>query len=157
MSLGASSKAMRSRARREEGGRALIGRLSCLLLTIVLSNAARAELPPYVYEAERQAARDVVVISDVQVQPYAGKNPSGACTIKGRVAAVERGASFRPGEAIALKITCITPAYQSRPGPFPGYPQAWLADLRSARVFVKDGMVIRRGLESLDVPASKSK
>jgi hypothetical protein len=142
---------------RTEGERLLIGRLSCLLLAIVLSNAARAELPPYVYEAERRAARDVVVISDVQVEPYSGKSASGACTIKGRVEAVERGVSFRSGESLALQITCITPAYRPMPGPFPGYPQASLADLRRARVFVNDGFVIRRGLDPLDPPASQSK
>lgn len=132
-------------------------RIACLLVGMALASPARAELPPYVYEAERQAARDVVIISDVQVQPYSGKTTSGACTIKGKVEAVERGATFRSGESIALKITCITPAYRPMPGPFPGYLQAWLAELRRARVFVNDSFVIRRGLDALDAPAPGSK
>lgn len=128
--------------------------LMLVLLGASMAAQARAELPPYVYEAERRAAGHVLVLSDVKVTAGIGRAPSGQCTLTGQIEAVERGGGLRKGEMTSIKLACITDAWRPMPGPFPGYHQDWLGKLARVRAFVNDGILVRKGLDPLE-PAGR--
>jgi hypothetical protein len=124
--------------------------LCALAMAAAFAPFARAELPPHVYEAERRAASDVLVLSDLTMTPFEGEADRGACTLSGRIEAVERGAGYQTGGVVSVKIACITKAWRPIPGPFPGYTQEFLTRLERVRVFVNGGRVVPRGLDTLE-------
>lgn len=123
--------------------------LTAISLSAALTCAAAAELPPHIYEADRRAASHVIVIENLTLTPFSGAATSGSCTLSGRIASVERGGGYTPGQPVSVSIACITSAWRPMPGPFPGYSQDNLKQLVRARVFVTDGHVVRRGLDAV--------
>ena len=111
--------------------------------------AAPMDLPPHVYERARREAVSVVVIEAERIEGLNGRT-SGACTVSGRITAVERG-PHRVGERLTLAVPCIGPRYQARPGPWPGYPEATMTGSSRGRAWLDagDGLV-RRGYDVLE-------
>jgi hypothetical protein len=111
--------------------------------------SAPMDLPPYVYERARREAVSVVVIEAERVEGLNGRT-TGACTVSGRITAVERG-PHQVGERLSLAVPCVGPAYQARPGPWPGYPEATMTGSTRGRAWLdaEDGLV-RRGYDVLE-------
>ena len=116
----------------------------------LVAGAARAELPPYVYEQERAAADTVVVIDVDRVSGPSAREAKGLCVLRGRIVSVERG-DWRPGEAATFYVACVTPRWQPMPGPFPGHQVAWLREQRRLKIWARGDQAVRRGLEPVAV------
>lgn len=122
----------------------------------LVAGAARAELPPYVYEQERAAADTVVVIDVDRVGGPSWREAKGTCVVRGRIVSVERGAR-RPGERAEFRVACVTPRWRPMPGPFPGYQVAWLREQRRLKVWATGEQAVRRGLEPVDVATGEAR
>ena len=124
-------------------------RLALALTAAMSPAAAGAELPPEVYERARVAADTVLRIDVTALDRPRGAFETATCTLRGRVAAVERGESRAVGEAIEIALPCIGATWRPMPGPFPGYDAAGLSRLRSARVYLDGDSLVTRGLDPL--------
>lgn len=114
-----------------------------------LAPPAFAELPPQVYQQARAGAGTVVVLSVESVRRLPPGETQGSCALTGVITDVERG-SAREGQTIVVAIPCISPAWEPRPGPFPGYRHDDLGRAERVRVFMTAGVLVRRGLDFLD-------
>lgn len=110
---------------------------------------ASAELPPQVYQQARDNAGSVVVLQVDSVQRLPAGQTQGACRLTGVITGVERG-SAREGQTIVVAVPCISPAWEPRPGPFPGYRHDVLGRAERVRVFMTGGVLVRRGLDLID-------
>lgn len=117
---------------------------------VVLAAApAVAELPPQVYQQAREGAGTVAVLRVQSVRRLPPGQTQGSCALTGVIADVERG-SAREGQTVVVAIPCISPAWEPRPGPFPGYRHDALGEAERVRVFMSGGVLVRRGLDILD-------
>ncbi|QAY77570.1 hypothetical protein [Sphingosinicella sp. BN140058] len=120
------------------------------LALLAFAAPAAAELPPQVYARARDAAASVVVVDVAAVDRPRGAFAEAACTLRGRIAAVERGSLHQRGQSVAVPLPCIGTRHRAMPGPFPGYPADTLLKLRRARLFLDgDGALVLRGLDPL--------
>ncbi|TFI56632.1 hypothetical protein E2493_19160 [Sphingomonas parva] len=123
-----------------------------LLAAAALAPAApaAAELPPYVYERARDAAVSVIVVDISRVTAPREAFDEAACTLEGKVAAVERGDLHAAGRPVAVDLPCVGSLYQPMPGPFPGYSAEALAKVTRGRLFLDaQGALVRRGFDAL--------
>lgn len=114
-----------------------------------LATPASAELPPQVYQQARDGAGTVVVLRVQSVRRLPPGESQGACALTGVITDVERG-SAREGQTVVVAIPCISPAWEPRPGPFPGYRHDALGRAERVRVFMTSGVLVRRGLDIVD-------
>lgn len=71
---------------------------------------AAALMPPYVYENARRDAASIIVLElDKVTPPGAGY---GECRVEGVVRVVERGTTFRLGDAARIDVPCVKPGAQ---------------------------------------------
>jgi hypothetical protein len=124
--------------------------IACVIAAAGLSASALAELPPRIYEQERSAASDVIILSGIDVAGFEGPGTSGICTLTGRVERAERGERYSPGERAAVRVACVTKDHPPMPGPFPGYSTDGLRQLQLVRAFLNGDVVVRRGLDAVD-------
>lgn len=122
--------------------------LTALAVSIV-AGPALAELPPHVYEQARAEATSVVVVRVVSVGPIPNGADQGPCAVEGLVTGVERGDAQAVGDTLRIDVPCVGPNWKPRPGPFPGYDQDILPYVREARLWLKDGRLVLRGLEEV--------
>jgi hypothetical protein len=81
--------------------------LGTVLATALGADAARALMPPYVYESARNNAASVLVIAVDKVT--APKREFGNCAVEGTVRTVERGAAYKVGEKVTIDVPCAKP------------------------------------------------
>ena len=115
----------------------------------IAAGPASAELPPQVYQQARAGAGTVAVLRVERVRRLPPGQTQGSCALTGVITDVERG-SAREGQTIIVAIPCISPAWEPRPGPFPGYRHDTLGEAERVRVFMSGGVLVRRGLDILD-------
>lgn len=124
-----------------------------LLLTALavstVAGPALAELPPYVYEQARAGATSVVVVRVVSVGAIPNGADQGPCAFEGVVTGVERGDTPAVGDTLRIDVPCVGPNWEPRPGPFPGYAEIALPYVREAKLWLKDGELVLRGLEEV--------
>jgi hypothetical protein len=81
--------------------------LAGMALAVAAAATAHAEMAPEYYAAARDKAPDVITLSVTKVKaPF---KSFGDCKVEGKVAAVERGTRYRPGQAIAITVPCMAP------------------------------------------------
>jgi hypothetical protein len=123
----------------------------CLIgTTLTVAAPAAAELPPYVYEQARREADTVLVLTVSELSRLAQGETEGACRLTGRVDGVERGEAPAAGQTVNVDLPCVSKDYTPMPGPFPGYDQDALGKVAHVRVWLKDGALVRRGLDVID-------
>ena len=113
---------------------------------------AWAELPPHVYEQARAEADTVMIIDVSEVVGLGDGQATGTCVVRGVVSEIQRGDRHAVGDAVSVDAPCVGPNYQPMPGPFPGYDARALKTVQRALVFMKDGELVRRGLEDRSPP-----
>lgn len=125
-----------------------------LIAGILTASAAPAwaELPPYVYEQARAEADTVMIVAVREVTGLPDDQDSGTCVVRGVVAEIQRGDRHAVGDEVSIDTPCIGPDYPAMPGPFPGYNAVALKTVQRALVFMKDGELVRRGLEDRSPP-----
>ena len=116
---------------------------------VTAAGPASAELPPQVYQQARDDARSVLVLRVTNVQRLQPGQTQGSCALTGQITDVERG-SAREGQTVVVPVPCISPAWEPRPGPFPGYRHDVLGRAERVRVYTTGGALVRRGLDILD-------
>jgi hypothetical protein len=116
---------------------------------VIAAGPAAAELPPQVYQQARESAGTVAVLRVQGVRRLPPGQTQGSCALTGVIVDVERG-SAREGQTVVVAIPCISPAWEPRPGPFPGYRHDDLGRAERVRVFMSGGVLVRRGLDILD-------
>lgn len=115
---------------------------------------AWAELPPYVYEQARAEADTVMIIDVSEVVGLADDEDSGTCVVRGTVSEIQRGDRHAVGDEVAVDAPCIGQNFPAMPGPFPGYNAKALKAVQRVLVFMKDGELVRRGLEDRSPPVA---
>lgn len=134
--------------------------MRALLLSLFLATAAlgaviiapapaSAELPPRVYQEARANAASVVVLRVTQFDRLPAGQTQGTCRLVGVVERIERG-SAPVGQQVVLGVPCISPAWEPRPGPFPGYRHDVLSSAQRVRVHMTAGTLALRGLDIID-------
>lgn len=136
------------------GARRLPLRGAGLLVAALLaawSGPAAALMPPYVYEAARRDAASVIVIAVQKVTPP--RESFGACTVAGTVARVERGAAYKPGQAVSITVPCAGPGASPPLGGTIWQPVDTLAKSRFGRAYLDAaGQVVLSQYEQLTAP-----
>lgn len=123
--------------------------LSLAVGLATLAGPAASELPPQVYQQARDGAGTVVVLRVQSVRRLPPGETQGTCALTGVITDVERG-SARDGQTVVVAVPCISPAWEPRPGPFPGYRHDALGRAERVRVYMTGGVLVRRGLDVLD-------
>lgn len=124
-----------------------------LLLTALAASAvagpALAELPPAVYEQARTEATSVVVVRVISVGAIPNGADRGPCALQGVITDIDRGDAYEVGDTLHIDVPCVSSDWTPRPGPFPGYSALPLTLVREARLWLKDGRLVLRGLEEV--------
>lgn len=129
------------------------GLLLTALAASTVAGPALAELPPYVYERARAEATSVVLVRVTSVGAIPNGADQGPCAFQGVVTDVERGDDHAVGDTLNIDVPCVSADWTPRPGPFPGYPEVSLSMVRGARLWLKNGQLVLRGLEDTLPPA----
>lgn len=111
------------------------------------------ELPPEAYARARAEADTVMVIDIVSVAGLPFWRSHGTCRVVGGVESVERGRGAGQGPALGrltVDVPCVQPSYNPPPAPFAGYPQGPLRRAERAKVYLKNGALVLRGLDVLE-------
>jgi hypothetical protein len=80
--------------------------LASLCAAVALAGAAHAALAPQYYEEARRNADSIVVIHISEVDDLPFSRGYGDCTVRGRVAAVERGSRYAANQRIEITVPC---------------------------------------------------
>lgn len=129
------------------GGLVVLGPL--LAASVLGGHPAYALMPPYVYEAARDDAASIIVVTVEKVTPPRGE--FGKCAVAGTVAKVERGAAYAAGQKVTLDVPC---AKENASPPIGGTIYQLIPKLEAAkygRAYLdKDGKVTLSQYELLD-------
>lgn len=88
-----------------------------VLVAAALASPAFAALAPEYYKKARDEAAHVVVFRVESVEAVRPPSGRGECRVAGKVESVERGAHYRAGGAIMVKVPCIWPDAEMMAGP----------------------------------------
>lgn len=88
-----------------------------VLLAAAVAGPAFAALAPEYYRKARDEAAHVVVFKVMKVEAKRPSNGRGECTVRGKVERVERGAHYRVGGPISVKVPCLWPNAEMMAGP----------------------------------------
>jgi hypothetical protein len=82
-------------------------RVGAILVAMTLALPAVAMLPPIYYKEAREKAPNVIIIAVTGVTPP--EADYGSCAVAGTVRVVERGTTYRIGEAVVIGVDCTRP------------------------------------------------